>query len=98
MQSLNYPAQITPNGEGGFIVSFVDVREARAEGWSMAEAMKNAQDALISAAEFYVKDGRDFPMPSAQRADDVMIKLPLCAVSDIRLLENMPGQEVHPAD
>lgn len=98
MRSLEYPAQMEPNGEGGFIVSFRDIPEALTEGWSIPNALEYAQDVLIAAAEDYVKEGLVFPEPTAKQDGDYMIELPFTVVIKMRLLEIMLKQKIRPAD
>lgn len=54
MFSRDYPATLTPNGEGGFIVSFRDVPEAITEIWSMEELQDTAVDALVTVLEMTI--------------------------------------------
>ena len=61
--AFRYPAQIEPNGEGGFIASFRDIPEALTEAWTEEELQKNTLDALITAIDFYIEDRRRFPNP-----------------------------------
>lgn len=78
-RTLRYPAALTDNQEGGFMVTFRDVPEAITEGWSLAEAKANGADALASAALFYIEDGRDFPLPSEAEEGELLIELPAAA-------------------
>ena len=64
MSMLGYHATLTPNGEGGFVVSFKDVPEALTEIWSMDEFEATAKDCLITAIDFYIEDHRLFPLPT----------------------------------
>lgn len=59
----------------GFVVTFRDVPEANTQGDTFLEAVEMAQDALITAMEFYDEDGKPRPEPSEPQQGDVMIKL-----------------------
>ena len=70
-----YPARLSPNGEGGFLVTFVDVREALTEGASRLEALSNATDALEVALLGAMKDGAAIPAPSEANTGDELIAI-----------------------
>lgn len=59
--SYRFPAQVEPNGIGGFIASFKDVPEALTEAATVEELKENALDALVTAIDFYIEDRRAFP-------------------------------------
>lgn len=61
MARYQYPMTVESNGEGGFIACFRDVPEAVTESWSLDELKEDALDALITAIDFYIEDGRKFP-------------------------------------
>lgn len=71
-----YPAQFEPAEEGGFNVTFRDIPEAITCGDNYEDAIFMAQDALITAMDFYFEDRRAVPAPSKARKGDVMIELP----------------------
>ena len=60
---MDFVCHLEPNGDGGFIATFLDVPEALTEGATRAEAIKNAADALEVALLGHMKDGDDIPMP-----------------------------------
>lgn len=70
---MSYPARLSANGAGGFIVIFDDVREALTEGASRDEALANAADALEVALLGHMKDGADIPAPSTGKAGDELV-------------------------
>lgn len=65
--NLNYPVHLEPAEEGGFVVTFPDVPEAITQGDDEGEALLNAVDALETALEFYVDDGKDLPKASKHK-------------------------------
>jgi antitoxin HicB len=53
---MYYPAQFESAVEGGFVVTFRDIPEAITQGENETEAMEMAQDALVTAFDFYFDD------------------------------------------
>ena len=51
-----YPAVLTEDPAGGFVVSFRDIPEALTQGDDEKEALEMAEDALINALDFYFDD------------------------------------------
>ena len=61
---LYYPARVTNDEDGAFIVQFDDFRgECFTDGNTMAEAMKNARDALEVTIFNYIRMGKKIPNP-----------------------------------
>ena len=87
MANYQYPATIKSNGEGGFIASFRDVPEAITEAWDLEELKNNARDALITAIDFYIEDGRVFPPASDLQTGDLAVDLPASVVAKVMLLK-----------
>lgn len=98
MANYQYPATIESNGEGGFIASFRDVPEAITEAWDLEELKNNARDALITAIDFYIEDGRVFPPASDLQTGDLAVDLPASVVAKVMLLNTMVKSKVRPAD
>ena len=98
MANYQYPATIESNGEGGFIASFRDVPEAVTEAWNLEELKINAQDALITAIDFYIEDRREFPTASELQAGDLAVDLPVSVIAKVMLLNAMIKSNIRPAD
>ena len=98
MFSRDYPATLTPNGEGGYIVTFRDVPEAITEIWDKNELKETATDCLDTAVDFYIEDHRLFPAPSKTKKDDVIIQLPISISAKILLLNTMVSGNIRPVD
>lgn len=96
--AFRYPAQIKPNGDGGFIASFRDVPEALTEAWTEEELKKNALDALITAIDFYIEERRPFPQPSSFGPGDLKIELPPSVIAKVLLLNAMIETNTRPID
>ena len=98
MANYQYPATIESNGEGGFMASFRDVPEAITEAWDLEELKNNVRDALITAIDFYIEDGRVFPPASDLQTGDLAVDLPASVVAKVMLLNTMVMSNVRPAD
>lgn len=83
---MQYAAKIERDGNG-YMVSFHDIPEALTGAETYEEAVMNAQDALVTAFEFYFDDGRSIPMPSTK--DGELIEVPLSVWSKVLLLNAM---------
>lgn len=76
MKAMQYPAQFTPEPEGGFTVTFRDIPEAITCGDDEAEAMLMAEDALLTVMEHCTENGRPMPAPSAPAPGERMVSIP----------------------
>lgn len=92
-----YPAKLAPE-DGGFVVTFRDIPEAITQGDSREEAIAMAADALATAMEFYFEEGKQVPLPSDTRRDEVGIFLPTGYSAKVLLLNQMLAQKVTPAE
>ncbi len=94
---MKYPAHIQKDSDG-YTVSFRDIPEALTCGDSIEEALVNAQDALITAMEFYFEDRRSIPLPSQPEPDEHLIELPPSVYSKIFLLNELVNQRITNAE
>lgn len=94
---MKYPAHFEPDTVG-FVVTFRDIPEAITQGDDEAEAMAMAQDALLTALDFYFDDGRPVPAPSPALPGERMVALPLGAAAKVMLLNELSAQGVRPAE
>ena len=62
--NIKYPAIVSEQEEGGYIVSFPDMDEAFTEGDTLDEAIYNAVDVLTLTLESRVDEGMPVPEPS----------------------------------
>ncbi|CAG0992555.1 hypothetical protein ANRL2_03317 [Anaerolineae bacterium] len=61
---IEYPAIITPAGEGGFLVDFPDFGgEVFTEGDTLEEALSNASEVLNLVLEERLEAGKPIPSP-----------------------------------
>jgi antitoxin HicB len=64
MSMFDFPVILSPQPEGGFVVTFPDVPEAITQGEDEDEALLQAVDALETALSFYVDARQPLPKPS----------------------------------
>jgi len=86
---MRYPARFSAAPEGGFVVSFRDLPEALTQGDTEVEAMAMAEDALVSAMDFYFEQGRTVPSPSGARRGERQVELPPSVAAKVLLLNAM---------
>lgn len=80
--------------DGEYVVSFPDIPEAISSGDTIAEAKKEALDALVTAFEFYFEDQRSIPMPKQYENTEHMIEVPLSVWAKILTLNTMLEQRI----
>ncbi|MBC3830946.1 type II toxin-antitoxin system HicB family antitoxin [Undibacterium amnicola] len=95
---MQYPALFTRDELGLITVTFRDIPEALTQGRDEIEAKENAQDALITAMEFYFEDRRSVPTPSGRCTGEVLIPLPFSISVKVALLNEMIAQGVSAAE
>lgn len=69
--NLVYAATLTPDPDGGFLVTFSDVPDAITQGATRADALANAAEALGLALRGYLADGE--AIPEAKSTDGSMV-------------------------
>lgn len=94
---MQYPANIT-KGEQAFVVTFRDIPEAITQGYTYDEAIEMAEDALLTAMDFYFEDNRPVPSPSQPQKDEVLITLPVSASTKVMLLNLLLEEHVSQAE
>ena len=95
---MKYPATFTPAEEGGFVITFRDIPEAITQGDTEAEAIEMAEDALLTAMDFYFEDSRPVPPPSKALKGERMVALPLSVAAKVLLLNTMIERQVRPSE
>lgn len=94
---FNFPALFAPE-DGGYVVTFRDIPEAITQGASLEEARAAALDALVTAMDFYLEDGRTVPAASEPAEGEDVVSLPLSVAAKVLLLNEMVSQRLRPAD
>jgi antitoxin HicB len=72
---FNYPAKLTQQKEGGYLVQFPDLPEAITQGDTHEDALEKAIDCLEEAIANRIEMKLDIPAPSALKRKQVMISL-----------------------
>ena len=90
---MRYPANFTPDGKY-LTVSFPDIPEALTMGNDLPDALRHAAEALETALDFYVEDGRSFPAPSAPSPGQQMVDVPPSYLAKAMLRQEMRAQKV----
>ncbi len=62
-----YPARLTPDEDGRFVVSFPDYPEALTDGATKEEALYGALDCLEEAVAGRINRNEDIPSPSTRK-------------------------------
>lgn len=80
---MQYPANFAADPSGGYAITFRDIPEAITQGDTDAEAMCMAQDALVTALDFYFEDRRPVPAPSPPHKGERLVLLPLALAARV---------------
>lgn len=83
---MRYPIKFE-HDETGWCISFPDIPEALTGGETKEEALSLAQDALVTAFDFYFEDQRPVPMPSDDGED--FVDVPASVTAKVLLLNTM---------
>ena len=96
---MHYPATFQLDQKDNcYVVTFKDIPEALTQGYSLEEAKEMAQDALITAMDFYFDDNRSVPLPSLPNDNDHLISLPISVWVKVLLLNTMLEQRISQAE
>ena len=83
--NLIYAATVTPDPDGGFLVSFSDVPDALTHGDTREEALENAAEALGLALRGYLAD--DEPLPEPKSSEGIMIAVEPADAAKIAVID-----------
>ena len=72
-----YPVTLTPEGDGGYVVTCRDIPELITQGDGTEAALENATDALDEVASSYMLDGKPLPGTSASLPGEHLIAVPV---------------------
>lgn len=95
---LQYPVRFVAEDDGGFSVTFRDIPEAITQGDDLEDARAQAVEALITAMDFYIEDGRSVPRPSKAQRGEELVELPLSVAAKVQLLNAMVEKKVRPVE
>jgi antitoxin HicB len=77
MQSLSYPATLTPEKNGVLTVTFAGLPEAITSGVNLQDALEQAADCLQEAIAGRIVRKEDIPLPAKQRRGQHRIEVAL---------------------
>ena len=77
MNTFVYPARIRPAEEGGWLIAYRDFPEGISQAGPRQDAIDIAEGCLQACIEGRLEDGMVVPPPSAQRAGEVLVAVPL---------------------
>ncbi|WP_072929963.1 type II toxin-antitoxin system HicB family antitoxin [Nissabacter archeti] len=92
---MRYPVTFDCD-ETGCAVLFPDIPEAMTGGDTREEALSMAQDALVTAFDFYFEDRREIPAPSAE--GEAFVEVPASVAAKVLLLNTLVQQGVSNAE
>ena len=98
MMNLEYPVNLEPAEEGGFVVSFPGVPEAITQGEDEEEALARAADALETPLEFYTEEGRDLPKPGRPRRGQRTVRPSALVCVKLAVYQTMRDEGVRKAE
>ncbi|MBS0969981.1 MULTISPECIES: type II toxin-antitoxin system HicB family antitoxin [Yersiniaceae] len=92
---MRYPVTFDCD-ETGCAVLFPDIPEAITGGDTREGALSMAQDALVTAFDFYFEDRREIPAPSAE--GEAFVEVPASVAAKVLLLNTLVQQGVSNAE
>ena len=94
---MKYPVQILPDGDA-FVITSRDLPELNSVGYSFEDALTQALDGIETAFMIYMEDRKAIPLPSAAKAGEHLIALPVLVASKVQLYNEMLEQNVTKAE
>lgn len=94
---MQYPVIIEKDGNG-YMARFPDIPEALTCGDTYEETLVEAQNALVTAFDFYFEDQRAIPMPSANKKGTGTVDVPLSVWAKVLVLNTMLSERVSQAE
>ena len=64
LDTFNYPAEVEPDADGRYVVTFPDFGWGATDGATQDEAMAEAKDLLRELLATTIRDGENLPVPS----------------------------------
>lgn len=93
-----YPARLVPDSNATVLATFPDFPEAATFGTTVADALVQAQDALLAVIAARIDDGEDVPLPSPLGDDLHAVELSALAEAKILLWRAMRQGHVSKAE
>ena len=77
MSSFDYAVLLTPDKDGGYVVTCRDLPEVITQGETLKEALSEAKDAMDESFSLRIADNLDFPSPSSCLTGEHLISPPV---------------------
>jgi antitoxin HicB len=94
---LKYPVTLSHDSNGALLVDFPDVPHAHSVGVDQQEALSNAIDALETAFEMCIDEGRKIPLPTPLPDRVASVRVPAETSAKVLLWNEMLDQDLAPA-
>ena len=95
---MEYIVTLEPDTNGSYLVLCPDIPEMVSVGNTVDEALKEALDGLETAFMIYMDDRRAIPMPTAAKAGDYTVRIPVKVAAKVLLFNEMIAQKVTKAE
>lgn len=89
-----YPVKLKKQRDTSFLVTFPDVPEAITDGADRKEALREAEDVLVSALGGYISERREIPRPSAAKRGQSQVFIPPLTAAKLALYQTMREQGI----
>lgn len=77
MSSFDYAVLLSPDKDGGYVVTCRDLPEVITQGETIKEALSEAKDAIDESFALRIDDNLDFPTPSSGLPGEYFISPPV---------------------
>ncbi len=94
MRNFQYPATITAQKEGGFVVTFRDVPEAITQGETWEDAIHQAEDCLEEAVANRIVRRLDLPIASKATKGQAVVALPAATALTAALYSTLKERDL----
>ncbi|AOV16849.1 hypothetical protein BJI67_07045 [Acidihalobacter aeolianus] len=94
MNTFEYAVALTPDEEGGFVVTCRDLPQLVTQGEDVADALREAADAMDEVFAAYMKGRLSFPIPSRVRAGEYPVSPPAETVAKAALYVAMREADI----
>jgi antitoxin HicB len=77
MLRFSFPARLSPDlADGGFVVTFRDLKGAITQGNTVKEALSQAADCVEEYVAYRLREGLEIPAPSKPRRGEYQVSVP----------------------
>lgn len=95
---MEYIVTLEPDTNGSYLVLCTDIPEFVSVGDTVEDALKEALDGLETAFMIYMDERRAIPIPTAAKAGDYTVRIPVKVAAKVLLFNEMIAQKVTKAE